>query len=396
MKIKKRRLMAVTALLLVLALSLGGTLAYLFDISDPVVNTFHANINTVELTETTGSNYSIVPGTTQEKDPTVIACTTLESYVFLTVTDTTEGMVEYEINSEIWTALEGYEGVYYTVITEDTTLNVLVDNQISYSEDLTNSDMLTEDADGNTVLKDGISLTFQAYIIQTAGFDTVAAAWKQLAVTEGEPVATEDELRDAIAAGATYITLTSDIKLEEVVYYRAAYFEDNEATLNLNGCTLSVSGDASYTGVIGVLSGMTLNIVGEGTIIATEGTTAHNVCIYIQGGTVNIYGGTFINNSETEPCVYVCYEGVANIYGGTFQNLFDGVYKYNTSWAPLTLNSANGTSSRGTIVVYGGTFYGNDPSLGDDGLGTDAIYVAEGYESVQNDDGSYTVSIIAE
>ncbi len=176
---KRNPLIAGLAIILVIALALGGTLAYLYDSSDVVVNIFDSNSNSVKLVETTGSEYSIIPGTTQAKDPTVYAYTTAESYVFLQVTDATDGLVEYEINSEIWTLLEGYEGVYYTVVTEDSVLNVLVEDQVSYPATLTNEDMLTTNKAGEQVLKDGLTLTFQAYIIQTANFETAELAWIQ-------------------------------------------------------------------------------------------------------------------------------------------------------------------------------------------------------------------------
>ena len=53
---------AVLALVLVLGCALGGTVAWLVAKSDPVVNTFtYGDIN-INLEETTGSSYKIIPG----------------------------------------------------------------------------------------------------------------------------------------------------------------------------------------------------------------------------------------------------------------------------------------------------------------------------------------------
>lgn len=68
----KKRKMTTTALAVVLAVLLligGGTFAYLQSTSKDVKNNFSANKVTVDLSETTGNDYNIVPGTTEKKDP---------------------------------------------------------------------------------------------------------------------------------------------------------------------------------------------------------------------------------------------------------------------------------------------------------------------------------------
>ncbi len=71
-KNKKKKLTTSLAVALAALLLIGGgTFAYLQSNTEDVVNTFNANQVTVELTETTGGDYNIIPGTTQEKDPTV-------------------------------------------------------------------------------------------------------------------------------------------------------------------------------------------------------------------------------------------------------------------------------------------------------------------------------------
>lgn len=68
---KKKATIAVVALALVLCFAIGGTLAWLVDKSDAVVNTFtYGDIN-IDLSETTGNEYKMIPGNDITKDPKV-------------------------------------------------------------------------------------------------------------------------------------------------------------------------------------------------------------------------------------------------------------------------------------------------------------------------------------
>lgn len=79
-------------------------------------------------------------------------------------------------------------------------------------------------------------------------------------------------------------------------------------------------------------------------------------CVYSNGGTVDIYGGTYraVEGDETKDLLNV-------------------------------QNTKNVTDIR----VYGGTFIGRDPALGDDNLG--GSFVAEGYRSVEIEKGVFKV-----
>lgn len=68
---KEKATIAVVALALVLCFAIGGTLAWLVDESDKVVNTFtYGDIN-IDLSETTGDEYKMIPGNDITKDPKV-------------------------------------------------------------------------------------------------------------------------------------------------------------------------------------------------------------------------------------------------------------------------------------------------------------------------------------
>ena len=116
MKLSKKNIL-VTGLAVTLAAATiigGGTFAYLQGTTEDVVNTFQSNKVMVELTETGDGQYNIVPGTLETKDPTVTVDNTVDAYVYVKVTATTnaKALINYEI-AEGWTLLDGYTGVYY-------------------------------------------------------------------------------------------------------------------------------------------------------------------------------------------------------------------------------------------------------------------------------------------
>lgn len=69
--VSSRMFIAMLALVLVIGCAVGGTIAWLTAQTDPVVNTFtYGDIN-IDLKETTGNDYKIIPGVDIEKDPKV-------------------------------------------------------------------------------------------------------------------------------------------------------------------------------------------------------------------------------------------------------------------------------------------------------------------------------------
>lgn len=116
---KNKLVLSVASVALAASLLIGGgTLAYLRAESTPVVNEFKANKVEVELTETGDGQYNIIPGTSEEKDPTVTVDNSVDAYVYVEVTDTTDGLVGYTI-AEGWALLDGYDNVYYREVSAD-------------------------------------------------------------------------------------------------------------------------------------------------------------------------------------------------------------------------------------------------------------------------------------
>ena len=220
---KKKIAASAAAVALAAALMIGGTLSYLKSASEEVENTFTANTDYVSLSES-DNDYQIIPGTSQTKDPTITYASTVETYVFVEVTDATDGLVEWAI-ADGWTLLTSSTDedgvttyVYYQIVDatgydEDgdlvtKTLQVLKDDTVSYSAELDNDDMLEAiyDEDGNLTgytLKDDLTLSFKAYTIQTASLDDPAVAYAY-ATGSSTSVSTSDALSSALSSGHLY------------------------------------------------------------------------------------------------------------------------------------------------------------------------------------------------
>ncbi len=206
----------------------GGTFAYLQGETEEVKNDFTRNKVMVDLVETKGPNFSIIPGTTAEKDPKVTVDNTVDAYAFVEITDATEGLVNYEL-ADGWTKLDGYDNVYYREVAADAAdkeFSVLKNDTVSYDASLTNTDMV--DADGN--LKPNVALTFKAYAIQQEPFANAKAAWLQVPAD----VATRNEFVNAIKEGKSEVVLNEDIPLTI-----SATTITNDIVIDLNNHTLT-------------------------------------------------------------------------------------------------------------------------------------------------------------
>lgn len=169
------------ALVLVIGIAAGGTVAWLVAQTDSVVNTFtYGDINIV-LGETTGSTYKIIPGVDIEKDPKVTVKANSEAcYLFVKVEKTgdfVEGKVNYAI-ADGWTELTPESGVYYREVaatTADTDFYVLKDNKVTVSAELTKGEIQNLSGADKTP-----KLTFTAYAVQKDGIANAADAWANI------------------------------------------------------------------------------------------------------------------------------------------------------------------------------------------------------------------------
>ncbi len=194
-----------------------------------------------------------------------------------------------------------------------------------------------------------------------------------------------DTLQAAITAaqdtkdGAT-ITLLTDINT-------SSYYEvkgENPVTIDLAGHNITGSG---ISGLFYVTAKGDLTIKGEGTVTAVEDNGAA-MAVWVRSpiAKVTLEGGTYTQQitNTADPHFDLIYVERGNVYvkGGTYKG-------FTPDW---TLNCKDDyyQSKEANIEVTGGTFVGFDPANNKaEGEGTS--FVAAGYVSRMDEDGSYTV-----
>lgn len=176
---KKRTLTILIAVVLVVACAVGGTLAWLTDKTDPVVNTFTAGDINIDLTETT-TVYKMVPGNDISKNPKVTVKAGSEAcWLFVKVDKSTDLAFDNYLTYTIadgWALVPSTNNVYYREVSatsNDTVFGVLKDDKVTVKNTVT-KDMLDE-LNGNN----NPTLTFTAYAVQKDNIATVAAAWEE-------------------------------------------------------------------------------------------------------------------------------------------------------------------------------------------------------------------------
>lgn len=382
MKTKKRMLwLAAVSVALLTVMTAAGTFAYLQDGSEDVVNNFETGKVEVTLietgTDTEGNKqYHIIPGTEETKDPTVTVDNTVDSYVFVTVKDTTGGKVNYAV-ADGWTlwkksGTSTVTSIYYREVGKDDaekTFAVLKDNKVSYDASLTNEEM----PDGDT------ALTFTARAIQKDGFADITDAFNGLdAVT----VADLASLRSVSRKNS--IIIGGDIQSSNSA--KMIQLQGNPAYINLSGYTVSnvTDGKGQNFMVFYVKPSIGGKVrIENGTIAGTEEAAGE-----IYGIDVANNSSVYVNNVTFENCLTAVQveKGTAYIEGGFY---------HCTPVPGYTLNCIDNAYKSGTanIIVTGGTFVNFDPSNNAaEGEGTN--FVAEGYIVVSEEHGDdiwYTV-----
>ena len=197
MRRMRKMLILVACVALIAGLAIGGTLAWLQDVDDPVTNTFTPTNIDVELDETTDDNndgkFQIIPSVDIAKDPKVTASSNVDYYVFVKVTETNwntyfedADKLTYSVDTSVWTQLTGSvngisanEKVYYAAVDADTAFAEYVltgtgdgvyENGVVYVPDTLTKEDLAKINDANNYPK----LTFTAYAFQQANGDDTA------------------------------------------------------------------------------------------------------------------------------------------------------------------------------------------------------------------------------
>ena len=190
MKARSKALLLALCAVLLVAVSVLGTMAYLTSKTQVITNTFTVGDINIELTETKpeSKQAKIIPGVDIEKDPKVTVKANSEAcWLFVKVEQTgtfVTDKVTYSVMTgpDGWTALTGVDGVYYRevgAVTYDTSFDILENNKVTVSETLTKADV------NNITAENQPKLTFTAYAVQKEGIDTAVAAWAKVNTTSG-------------------------------------------------------------------------------------------------------------------------------------------------------------------------------------------------------------------
>ena len=182
-------LVSVLSVVLVMCLTVAGTLAYLKVKTEPVVNTFAPSNIDLTLKETERT-YKMIPGIELEKDPQITVTADIDCFVFVKVakSDNFDTYMTYATAAG-WTLVSGETNIYYREVsaTEDEDQNgntnveafyVLAGNE-TYENGFVAVKNSVEKTDMTAANDNKPTLTFTAYAIQKEGFTTPAAAWAE-------------------------------------------------------------------------------------------------------------------------------------------------------------------------------------------------------------------------
>ena len=181
------------ALVLAIGCAVGGTLAWLISQTESVVNTFTYGDIDIDLTETTGTEYKIIPGVNINKDPKVTVTAGSEAcWLFVKVEEQgtfVANKVTYGIAAD-WTKGDGTkipENVYYREVNAAAakageSYYILKGNTTYANGVVTVSENLTKDEVDQLKGKNP-TLTFKAYAVQKDGIATAAEAWAKIPAT---------------------------------------------------------------------------------------------------------------------------------------------------------------------------------------------------------------------
>lgn len=210
-----------------------------------------------------------------------------------------------------------------------------------------------------------------AYLLQTPHNTNPAVVESLLdELLSTKMVSSQEELVAALAEGGE-VALTGDVEINQDIILT------KNTNLDLNGKKIIASKEHSGSYMLKA-DGADLTIYGKGLISAGEAANAIPVTA-TNGAKVKIMDGEYEGRGHLQ-CVYT-NGGKAEIYGGVYRAVEGDETK--------DLLNVKNTDKVEDIRVYGGTFIGRDPSLGDDALGGN--FVVEGCRSVEIKKGVFKV-----
>ena len=191
----RRVVLTASLLVLVAALSIGGTIAWLTATSEEVKNTFTPSDIAIELTESKNLDLKMVPGKEIAKDPKVKVEANSEACWLFVKVEASENFDDFfgsYTKATGWNELtsaassDGLTKVYYREVassTSDQNFYVLADVVSSTAEFGQNGSLKVLDSVTKKQMDELTSnptLTFMAYACQKDGISTAADAWAKV------------------------------------------------------------------------------------------------------------------------------------------------------------------------------------------------------------------------
>lgn len=194
---RNRILLTAIAALLLLAVTVGGTMAWLADTTAEVKNTFATTDINITLTEDLDEQeFDLIPGTTYEKNPVATVLKGSEPcYLYVEVVEagTIEGVIEYDI-AQGWTEVDKTgpkDGIVYVwesaidASAADVAKYILKGNETYANGIVSIPDTLEDETMNDNEDFVAPTLTFYAYAIQSANTGNATAAWGLLETQKG-------------------------------------------------------------------------------------------------------------------------------------------------------------------------------------------------------------------
>ena len=190
----KKKLMTVLALVLVVAMSVAGTIAFLTDTTDPITNTFTVGKVDITLTETFNTDTNndqendawkaqLIPGTTYTKDPVVTVTDDSEDcWLFVKFEEKNDAATYLNYTSNLtadngWTQGNGTDipdNVWYRAVAKDAAIksfHLLDGDTVTINSTTVTNDSMNDAAEAQ--------LVYTAYACQSDNM-TVNDAWAEV------------------------------------------------------------------------------------------------------------------------------------------------------------------------------------------------------------------------
>lgn len=146
---KKRTLIVTACIVLVLALAIGGTMAWLQDVKSANQNFYGEDQVHVALSPAEGGSTKVIPGQKVAFNPSVSVDASVDAFAFVQIVDA-DNLLGTPVMASGWTALNGVDGVYYRTVSasnESQSFNVFNGGQVQISPALTNETIVDLNAD---------------------------------------------------------------------------------------------------------------------------------------------------------------------------------------------------------------------------------------------------------